>query len=167
MKARSARAISRPTASTCWLPVGPTTATILGFEVNCWVTVTACAGPMMSPWTSVMFVLLARLSDVSASSAKCSCSCPTTAVGPVSGPSMAIVATHEVVAALALLVLALLVALLLLLQPAATSAPIAVKAVITRLSMGAPPFPGGYHYLGQESGLMKRCAARPGKGKRF
>jgi hypothetical protein len=51
----------------------------------------------------------------------------------VSAPSMPIEAAHEVVAALALLVLALLV--LLLLQPAATSAPIAVKAMIRRLSM--------------------------------
>jgi len=84
---------------------------------------------------------------------------------------MPIVATHEVVAALALLVLVLppvlLLLLLLLLQPATTSAPIAVKAMITRLSMGTLYFPEGYHYLGQESGLMKRCAARPGKGKLF
>jgi hypothetical protein len=56
---------------------------------------------------------------------------------------MPIEATQEVVTALALLVLALLVVLLLLLQPATTSAPIAVKAMITRLSVGTPPFPWG------------------------
>jgi hypothetical protein len=54
---------------------------------------------------------------------------------------MPIEATHEVAAALALLVLALLVVLLLLLHPATTSAPIAVKAMITLRSMGTPPFP--------------------------
>jgi hypothetical protein len=54
---------------------------------------------------------------------------------------MPIEATHEVVATLAPLVLALLVVLLL--QPATTSALIAVKAMITRLSMGTPPFPWG------------------------
>jgi len=70
-----ARSISGPTASTSWLPAGPTTATILLFEVNCWVTVVAIAGfSWVSPWTSVILVLLARLSVIIASCAKCSCS---------------------------------------------------------------------------------------------
>ena len=44
MNASPARAISGPTASTSWLPAGPTTPTIFELEVNCWVTVVACAG---------------------------------------------------------------------------------------------------------------------------
>jgi hypothetical protein len=51
---------------------------------------------------------------------------------------MPIEATHDVVAALVLLVLAPLVVLLLLVQPATTSAPIAVKAMIMLLPMGTP-----------------------------
>ena len=35
MKGIPARAISGPTASTSWLPAGPTTARIFEFEVNC------------------------------------------------------------------------------------------------------------------------------------
>ena len=63
MNAMPALAISGPTASTSWLPAGPTTATIFEFEVNCWVTVVACAGlSWVSPWTIEIFVLLARLS---------------------------------------------------------------------------------------------------------
>ena len=43
--------------------------------MNCWVTVTACAGcSIVSPWTSVICVLLAALSIATASSAKCNCS---------------------------------------------------------------------------------------------
>ena len=44
MKAIPARPIGPPIASTSWLPAGPTTATMLEFEMNCWVTVIACAG---------------------------------------------------------------------------------------------------------------------------
>ena len=44
MNAIPALANSGPTASTSWLPAGPTTATIFEFEVNCWVTVVAWAG---------------------------------------------------------------------------------------------------------------------------
>src|SRR5215469_1488024 len=136
MKARPARAISGPTASTSWLPAGPTTATILLFEVNCWVTVVACAGfSWVSPWTSVILVLLRRLSAAMASSAKCNCSCPSTATGPVSGPSMPTEATHALVVPLAL---PPPVVLLLLLQPAATSAPSAVAAMIALLFMDTP-----------------------------
>ena len=41
MNAIPALANSGPTASTSWLPAGPTTATIFEFDVNCWVTVVA------------------------------------------------------------------------------------------------------------------------------
>src|SRR5580700_575956 len=96
------------------------------FEVNCWVTVTAIAGlSCVSPCTSVILVLLAALSIDTASSAKCNCSVPSGATGPVIGPSNPIDATHALVlvldpppAAAALLELLLL---LLLLQPATTS----------------------------------------------
>ena len=63
MKPSPARPNSGPTASTSWLPAGPTTPTIFEFEMNCWVTVVAWAGiSCVSPWTSVMFVPLAALS---------------------------------------------------------------------------------------------------------
>src|SRR5580658_7348621 len=142
MNASPARAIRGPTASTSWLPAGPTTATIFVFEVNCWVTVVAIDGvSCVSPWTIEIWVWLAALSIDTASSAKWSCSCPSDATGPVSGPSMPVEATHAVVAALLVLVLALLLLLLLeLLQPATTSAPTAATAMITLFLIGyAPP----------------------------
>ena len=103
MNAIPARPNSGPTASTSWLPARPTTATIFEFDVNCWVTVVACAGfSWVSPWTSEIFVLLAALSINRASCAKCSCSCPSTATGPVIGPSNPIDATHVLAAVVAL-----------------------------------------------------------------
>src|SRR3984893_4974856 len=124
MKAIPAPAIRRPTAAPSWLPPGPTTATILGFEMNCWVTVVACAGfSWVSPCTSVILVLLALLSIARASCAKCSWSCPTTASGPVRASSRPIVATH--------VLLTPPLAVVLLLQPATRSALSAVAAVIT------------------------------------
>src|SRR5215469_14383836 len=123
MNARPALAISGPTASTSWLPAGPTTATIFEFDVSCWVTVVACAGlSWVSPWTSVILVLLAALSIDSASSAKCNCSWPSTATGPVSGPSMPIDVAHVEVAAF--------VPDPELPHPASTSAPSDVAAMI-------------------------------------
>ena len=102
MNGSPARAISGPTASTSWLPAGPATATIFEFEVNSWVTVVAWAGfSWVSPCTIEIFVLLAALSWLTASSAKCSCSCPRLATGPVSGPSMPIEATQDLVLAAA------------------------------------------------------------------
>ena len=91
MNAMPARPNSGPTASTSWLPAGPTTATIFEFEVNCCVTVVACAGiSCVSPWTSVMLVPLALLSAATASWANASCSSPSTATWPVIGASMPI-----------------------------------------------------------------------------
>ena len=73
MNASPARPMAGPTALTSWLPAGPTTATMLPFEMNCWVTVVACAGlSCVSPWTSVIWVLFAALSIATASCAKCS-----------------------------------------------------------------------------------------------
>jgi hypothetical protein len=80
---------------------------------------------------------------------------------------MPIEAAHEVVAALVLLVLALLVVLLLLLQPATTSAPTAVKAMITLLSMGTPPFPWGLSLPGPGIWADETMRCPPGKEKRF
>src|SRR5438045_7819445 len=137
MNAIPALAIRGPTACTSWLPAGPTTATIFEFEVNCWVTVVACAGfSWVSPWVIEIFVLLARLSLATASCAKCSCSWPRNATGPVSGPSMPIVATHDLVAVpLELLLLPPL------LQPATTSAPSAAAAQDGDRTLGVPlPF---------------------------
>ena len=103
MKAIPARPMAGPTASTSWLPAGPTTATMLELEMNCWVTVIACAGlSCVSPWISVIFVLFAALSIATASCAKCSCSLPSGATGPVIGPSNPTDATHDLVAADAL-----------------------------------------------------------------
>ncbi len=94
--------------------------------MNCWVTVVACAGfSWVSPWTIEIFVWLARLSLTRASCAKCSCSWPRNATGPVSGPSMPIVATHDLVVVPPELLLPPL------LQPATTSAPSAAVAMTT------------------------------------
>ena len=126
-----ALAISGPTASTSWLPAGPTTATIFEFEVSCWVTVVAWAGlSWVSPWTIEILVLLARSSLATASCAKCNCSCPRTATGPVSGPSMPTEATQDLVRAAGAGTAPLLL-LLLLPQPATASAPTAAAATIT------------------------------------
>src|SRR5262252_8138668 len=161
MNARPALAISGPTASTSWLPAGPTTATILEFEVNCWVTVVAWAGlSWVSPWTIVIFVWLTRLSLSAASCAKCSCSCPRTATGPVSGPSMPTEATHDLVAPLALVPLLLVPLLLVLPQPATASAPTAAAATITLDFMGPPS-------LAIQSALIKPSPCVPGQGKGF
>ena len=139
MKAIPARPIGPPIASTSWLPAGPTMATMLEFEMNCWLTVTACAGcSCVSPWTSVIFVWLAALSIATASSAKCSCSVPSGATGPVIGASIPIDATHVLAAADALVVppLAAVLLLLLLLQPATASEPTAAAARTRRPFMG-------------------------------
>ncbi len=140
MKAIPARPIGPPIASTSWLPAGPTTARMLEFEMNCWVTVVACAGfSWVSPWTSVICVLLAALSIATASCAKCSCSWPSGATEPVIGASNPIDATHVLAAADALVVPPLLAAvllLLLLLQPATASEPTAAAAMIRRLFTG-------------------------------
>src|SRR5271169_1189980 len=133
MKAIPARSMRPPTASTSWLPAGPATPTMLAFEVNCWVTVTAIAGlSCVSPCTSAILVPLAALSIATASSAKCSCSVPSGATGPVIGPSNPTDATHDFVLAdppaAAALLLLLLPLLLLLLQPATASEPTAAAA---------------------------------------
>src|SRR5690242_14158325 len=160
MNASPARAISGPTASTSWLPAGPTTATIFEFEVNCWVTVVAWAGlSWVSPWTIVIFVWLARLSRRTASCAKCSCSCPSTATGPVSGPSMPVEATQDLVVPPALVPPVLLV--LLLAQPATASAPAAAAATITLVFIWVRP-PWRSKVL-----LIKPLRCLPGQGKGF
>src|ERR1700729_1616006 len=118
-----------PTASTSWLPAGPIDATALEATTD-WVFCTASEGvSWVSSWASVTLVWLAALSSATASCAKCSCSRPTCATGPVSGPSIAIGAVHDfelpLLEAAAVLEVALLVVVLLLLllpQPAATSA---------------------------------------------
>src|SRR5262249_1063732 len=146
-----ARVIRGPPAGPSGLRAGPTAATIFEFEVNCWVTVVACFGSSwVSPWTIEIFVWLARLSFRTASCAKCSCSCPRTATGPVSGPSMPTEATHGLVAPPALLVL-----LLLLPQPATASAPSAAAATITLPFMGTP-------FLATEILLLINHRAPPG-----
>src|ERR1700689_2663824 len=145
MKAIPARAIGPPTASTSWLPAGPTTASIAAFEVNCWVTVTACAGcSCVSPCTRVILGLLAAFSIATASSAKCNCSSPRLATGPVIGPSKPIDAVHVVVLALDPLPAAavLLVLLVLLLQPATASEPTAAAARTRRPFTGYASIPG-------------------------
>src|ERR1700722_4463225 len=117
------------------------------FEMNCWVTVVACAGcSCVSPCTSVILVLLAALSIDTASSAKCNCSVPSGATGPVIGPSNPIAAVHDLVLALlgpppAPPLLELL--RLLLLQPATTSEPTAAATRTRRPFIGIRlHFPG-------------------------
>src|ERR1700760_3252539 len=90
MNAIPARPNSGPTASTSWLPAGPTAATALE-EMIAWVFWVASDGvSWVSSWARVTSVPLASLSSLTASWAKCSCSRPTWATGPVNGPSMAI-----------------------------------------------------------------------------
>src|ERR1700722_10655916 len=93
--------------------------------------------------TSVPFALL---SSCTASCAKCSCSRPTWATGPVNGPSIAMVALQPPLAleldaaATALeLPLELLLLLLLLPQPAAISAVSATPARVRRTFIGFTP----------------------------
>ncbi len=72
----------------------------------------------------------ALLSSATASSAKCNCSRPSWATGPVNGPSIAIDVEHffDEVALAAFVVLALLELLELLLPQAATSSAISTAA---------------------------------------
>src|SRR6266849_4745700 len=156
-----ARAIAPPTASTSWLPAGPTTATMPVFEMSCWVTVTAIAGlSCVSPWTSFMFVLLAVLSIATASWAKCSCSVPRNATGPVIGPSNPIDALHALVAVplddpppLAPLLL------LLLAQPVTASEPSAATAMIRRPFIGYASISVISHYVGVNIARILRWRA--------
>src|SRR5439155_13032774 len=163
MNAIPARAMGPPTASTSWLPAGPTTATMLEFEMNCWVTVVACAGcSCVSPWTIVILVLLAALSASRASCAKCSCSVPRTATGPVIGPSNPIDAVHDLVLAPVPPVDPPLAALLLLLllQPATASEPTAAMARTRRPFIGYASIPGLCHEVDDEVevGVLPRHA---------
>src|SRR5439155_660117 len=167
MNAIPARAMGPPTASTSWLPAGPTTATMLEFEMNCWVTVVACAGcSCVSPGTIVSLVLLAALSASRASCAKCSCSVPRTATGPVIGPSNPIDAVHDLVLAPVPPVDPPLAALLLLLllQPATASEPTAAMARTRRPFIGYASIPGLCHEVDVEVevGVLPRHAARTG-----
>src|ERR1035438_6151217 len=108
----------------------------------------------------VTLVWFAALSSATANCAKCNCSSPTWATGPVNGPSIAIEATHlppelPLAAALVLalaLALALLLLLLLLPQPAATSAVSATAAIETRNFIG----------MASSSGDPFRLSTRPG-----
>src|SRR5271167_2336511 len=162
MKAIPARPIGPPIASTSWLPAGPTTATMLEFEMNSWVTVVACAGfSCVSPWTRVIFVLLAALSIDTASSAKCNCSVPSGATGPVIGPSNPTDATHVLAAADALVVppLAAVLLLLLLLQPATASEPTAAAARTRRPFMG-------YASISRTISRCSRCRSRDARAAR-
>src|SRR5580704_393933 len=171
MNARPARPISGPTAWTSWLPAGPTTPTIFEFEVNCCVTVVACAGfSWVSPWTRVMLVPLALLSSAMASLAKASCSSPSTATWPVIGASMPIDAAQVfelpplLAAAVELPLLAEVVLLLLLLpQPAATKAVRAMAARLMRTFIDArtPPVDGSLNH-DYDIGLCGRHRRRPG-----
>src|ERR1039457_6136829 len=141
MNPSPARPNSGPTASTSWMPAGPTTATILELEMNCWVTVVSWAGcSWVSPWASETLVPLAALSCEIASSAKCNCSAPSIATGPVIGPSKPTETAHlppELPPAAAVeLALALALLLLLLPQPAATSAISASAAIEIRNFIG-------------------------------
>ena len=93
--------------------------------------------------------MLAALSIDTASSAKCSCSVPSGATGPVIGPSNPIDATHDFVLADALPLLALLLALLLLLlQPATASEPSAAATRTRRPFTGYASISGMSHYVG-------------------
>src|ERR1700759_517681 len=137
MKAIPARPKSGPTASTSWLPAGPTAATALD-EMMAWVFWVASDGvSWVSSCAIVTSVPLAWLSILTASCAKCSCSRPTWATGPVNGPSMAIAALQllpdeplddELAAAAALDAPDELLELRELPQPAATSAVSAAAA---------------------------------------
>src|ERR1700744_1750168 len=146
MNATPARPKSGPTASTSWLPAGPTEATALD-EMIAWVFWVASDGvSWVSSCAIVTSVPLALLSICTASCAKCSCSRPTCATGPVNGPSMAIDALQllpaeadDVPAAAAELEVAAGALLLLLLlelpQPTATSAVSAAATNVKRTFM--------------------------------
>src|ERR1700759_1235803 len=142
MKAIPARPKSGPTASTSWLPAGPTAATALEEMID-WVFWVASDGvSWVSSCAIVTSVPLAWLSILTASWAKCSCSRPTGATGPGKGPSMAIAALQVLLdepddepAAAAELEPELLLLLLELSQPAATSAVSAAATNVTRTLM--------------------------------
>ncbi len=111
-----------------------------------WVFVVASDGvSWVSSWAIVTWVPLALLSSGTASCAKCSCSRPTCATGPVNGPSIAIDALQLLVAAaddvpaaaaeLEVAAGALLLLLLELPQPTATSAVSAAATNVKRTFM--------------------------------
>src|ERR1700746_2673272 len=86
-----------------------------------------------------------------ASCAKCSCSVPSDATGPVIGPSNPIDVTHALVLADAPALLALLLELLLLLlllQPAASRVPTAAATRTRRPFIGHASISGMSHYVG-------------------
>ena len=94
MPANPALASGGPTASTSWLPDGPTTATAMDAMID-WVLVVAIDGvSCVSSWARVTWVWCASLSLATASWAKSSCSRPSCATGPVNGASIAIEAMH-------------------------------------------------------------------------
>src|SRR6185437_5945027 len=114
----------------------------------------------------LIFVLLARLSVATASWAKCSCSVPSGATGPVIGPSNPTDATHDLVLAAppvdpppaALL-------LLLLLQPATASEPTAAMARTRRPFMGYASIPGLSHNVrGRNLAALSRADGRNAPG---
>src|ERR1700760_992016 len=139
MNASPARPNSGPTASTSWLPAGPTAATALVAMID-WVFCVATDGvSCVSSWARVTSVPFALLSSATANCAKCNCSRPTCATGPVNGPSIAIVALQllpepELDAEAAALEPPPQLELLLLLlpHPAATSAVSATAASVSR-----------------------------------
>jgi len=125
MNASPALAKIGPTASTSCEPAGPIDATAFDATIAS-VFETATDGvSCVSSWASVMLVWFAALSLATASSAKCYCSSPSAATGPVNGPSIAMFAVQlpllaEVEAEPDALVLVVLL-LLLLPQPTTTS----------------------------------------------
>src|SRR5437660_6533564 len=137
MNAIPARPKSGPTASTSWLPAGPTAATALEDRTDCVFCVASDGVSCVSSCTRLTLVPLAWLSVATASWAKCSCSRPTWATGPVNGPSMAMVALQllpepEDDAAALELPAALLLLLLDEPQPTATSAVSAAAISVRR-----------------------------------
>src|SRR5580765_5030716 len=90
------------TASTSWLPAGPTVARIFEFDANCCATVDAFDGSScVSPWKMWTFNLFALFQRVAMNWAQWSWSAPIEAAGPVMGAMTPIVTPllHEIAVA--------------------------------------------------------------------
>src|SRR5215210_8236729 len=91
MNASFSRVKIGPTASTSWLPAGPSTPRMSSFETTRCAPVDACAGSScVSTSSSLKSVPLSSLNFSTAYLVKSSCSCPIEAASPVYGPIAAI-----------------------------------------------------------------------------
>src|SRR5919106_2931425 len=98
-KAMPSRPKISPTASTSWLPAGPTMPKMSLLETNCGATVEAWAGSScVSPSSRTKSVPFSSLKVSTANLAQFSCSWPIEAASPVNGPMTPIEPEHSTAA---------------------------------------------------------------------